>query len=233
MSNVCLIKVSGKDQPGITNAITGLLARHSVSILDIGQAVIHNNLALGMLAEMPGNFSSGSLASLLDDILASFTLDVEVLRVSDTDYHAWVAEQGKPRHILSLLARKISADQVQRVTGMIAAQRLNIDKITRLSGRVALGGDASSADSACIEFSLRGEWPDEQRIRSEFLELANALDADIAIQQDNMFRRNRRLVAFDMDSTLIEAEVIDELAKLAGVGEQVASITEAAMRGEL
>lgn len=233
MSSVCLIKVSGRDQRGITNAITGLLAQHGVNILDIGQAVIHDNLALGMLVELPAGLSSATLSGELDARLAGFTLDVKVEPVSADEYHAWVGKQGKPRHILTLLARKIRADHVQQVTGLIASHQLNIDKITRLSGRVSLSGEDASSDSACIEFSLRGAWPDEQKMRSEFLELGNALDADIAVQQDDMFRRNRRLVAFDMDSTLIEAEVIDELARCAGVGEEVAAITESAMRGEI
>ncbi|MGB5324078.1 MAG: phosphoserine phosphatase SerB [Pseudomonadales bacterium] len=233
MSKVCLIKVSGRDQPGITNAITGLLARHSVNILDIGQAVIHNNLALGMLTELPADFSVEQLVPQLHKTLASFTVDVQVAPVGADEYHVWVGEQGRPRHILTLLARKIRADHVQQVTGLIASHQLNIDKITRLSGRVALSGETGRSESACIEFSLRGAWPDETKMRSEFLELGNALDADIAVQQDDMFRRNRRLVAFDMDSTLIEAEVIDELAVCAGVGAQVAQITESAMRGEV
>jgi phosphoserine phosphatase len=86
---------------------------------------------------------------------------------------------------------------------------------------------------ACVEFTVRGELSDSSAFRSNLLEVAGALDVDLAFQEDNMYRRNRRLVAFDMDSTLIEAEVIDELAIEAGVGEQVSAITERAMRGEL
>jgi phosphoserine phosphatase len=85
----------------------------------------------------------------------------------------------------------------------------------------------------CIEFSVRGEPDDPQALRNEFLSVAQELNVDIAFQRDSLFRRNRRLAVFDMDSTLIEAEVIDELAKAAGVGEQVAAITERAMLGEL
>src|SRR5690606_36569784 len=109
---------------------------------------------------------------------------------------------------------------------------LNIDKIIRLSGRIPLG--ALPPDSkACVEFSLRGHTADLAAMRRDFLELAGALDVDIAYQEDSVFRRHRRLVVFDMDSTLIEAEVIDELAKAHGVGPQVSAITEQAMRGEL
>lgn len=238
MNSVFLIKVSGHDQPGITNIITGILADSAINVLDIGQAVIHNNLALGILVEVPETVDVKPLSVLLADRLAALSMAVDIKEVSANDYVDWIGGQGKPRHILTLLARKITASHVHKVTRLIAEHQLNIDKITRLSGRAALSdADFITAgnknENACVEFSLRGAWPDEQRMRTEFLELANDMDIDIAVQQDDMFRRNRRLVAFDMDSTLIEAEVIDELAKLAGVGEKVASITEAAMRGEI
>lgn len=238
MNSVFLIKVSGHDQPGITNIITGILADSAINVLDIGQAVIHNNLALGILVEVPQAVDVEPLSVLLAERLAALSMAVDIKEVSADDYIDWIGGQGKPRHILTLLARKITAGHVHKVTRLIAEHQLNIDKITRLSGRAALSdADFISAENnnenACVEFSLRGAWPDEQRMRTEFLELANDMDIDIAVQQDDMFRRNRRLVAFDMDSTLIEAEVIDELAKLAGVGEQVATITEAAMRGEI
>ena len=242
MNSVFLIKVSGHDQPGITNIITGILADSAINVLDIGQAVIHNNLALGILVEVPEAVDVEPLSVLLAERLAALSMVVDIKEVSADDYVDWIGGQGKPRHILTLLARKITAGHVHKVTRLIAEHQLNIDKITRLSGRAALSDtdlitaknkNKNKNENACVEFSLRGAWPDEQRMRTEFLELANDMDIDIAVQQDDMFRRNRRLVAFDMDSTLIEAEVIDELAKLAGVGEQVATITEAAMRGEI
>jgi len=131
-----------------------------------------------------------------------------------------------------LLARKISALHLARVTRIVRDHELNIVGINRLSGRIALDADPARTQ-ACVELSLRGEAVDLPGLRAQFLAIANELDVDIAFQEDNVFRRNRRLVAFDMDSTLIEAEVIDELAKRAGVGEQVAAITERAMRGEI
>jgi phosphoserine phosphatase len=109
---------------------------------------------------------------------------------------------------------------------------LNIDSINRLSGRIPLG-ELPPLSKACVEFSLRGPLADESAFRKDLMETASHLEVDLAFQRDNMYRRNRRLVAFDMDSTLIEAEVIDELASAAGVGEQVSAITERAMRGEL
>ena len=232
MSDIVLIKAAGADQPGITLAITAQLAEHNVSVLDIGQAVIHNNLALGVLAEIPSGCDTEAIVAALDARLRQQQISVDFDRVNTEDYDQWILEQGKPRHILTLLARKVEASHIAQVAQLIAQHGLNIDKITRLSGRVPLTSDASQSQ-ACVEFSLRGAVADEQPVRREILELANTLSVDIAYQEDNMFRRNRRLVVFDMDSTLIEAEVIDELAILAGVGEQVAGITEAAMRGEI
>jgi phosphoserine phosphatase len=208
-----------------------VLTQYGCHVLDIGQAVIHNQLTLGVLAEVPESLAGTVLGSEINASLKN--MRVEVAAVTHNDYQSWINAQGKPRHILTLLARKIEAQHIAKVTALIAGHGLNIDKITRLSGRVALQQPADTSSKACVEFSLRGDIANETQVRSVLLELANVLDVDIAVQEDNMFRRNRRLVAFDMDSTLIEAEVIDELAKLAGVGDQVVAITESAMRGEI
>jgi len=231
VSNVLLIKVSGDDQPGITRAIMDVLTQYSSHVLDIGQSVIHNQLTLGILVEVPDSLQRNVLKEEINAGLNN--MRVEVAEVAHQAYQSWIEAQGKPRHILTLLARKVKAEHIAQVTALIAQHGLNIDKITRLSGRVPLLQSGESNSKACVEFSLRGEIGSETKVRSALLELANVLDVDIAVQEDNMFRRNRRLVAFDMDSTLIEAEVIDELAKLAGVGAQVAKITESAMRGEI
>ena len=231
MSNVTLIKISGSDQTGITQAATSILSDYAVNILDIGQAVIHNNLALGILAEMPDSVDTSVCFSRLREAIEKIGMSIEFDAVSGDDYQYWISEQGKPRHILTLLVRKVRAEHIYAVTGLAAKYGLNIDKITRLSGRVSLNTDEQS--KACVEFSLRGELSDQIKVRRALLELTNTLDMDIAYQEDDMFRRNRRLVVFDMDSTLIEAEVIDELAKIAGVGAEVSAITELAMQGEI
>lgn len=232
MSKAALIRVAGPDRPGITLSITRLLSDHNINVLDIGQAVIHNNLALGILAEIP---DSENIRSIVEELLVPMQkngLSVEYEPVDSDDYQSWVSEQGKPRHIVSLLARKIEAKHISKVTELVVSHGLNIDRITRLSGRVPLGQNDLHA-KACVEFSLRGELADETIVRRSLLEMANTLDIDVAYQEDDMFRRNRRLVVFDMDSTLIEAEVIDELAKVHGVGDQVSAITESAMRGDI
>ncbi|MFJ4372911.1 phosphoserine phosphatase SerB [Pseudomonas japonica] len=232
MREIVLINITGEDRPGLTAAITGVLARGGVNILDIGQAVIHDTLSFGILVEIPDTDQGSSV--LKDLLFTGYELNQQVrfTPVSEDDYRNWVANQGKPRHIVTLLTRKVTAEQLQRVSSITAKYGLNIDHIDRLSGRVALDTPVEQS-KGCIEFSVRGEPADPQALRAEFLSVAQELNVDIAFQQDSLFRRNRRLAVFDMDSTLIEAEVIDELAKAAGVGEQVSEITERAMRGEL
>jgi len=232
LREIVLINITGEDRPGLTAAITGVLAQGGVNILDIGQAVIHDTLSFGILVEIPATEQASSV--LKDLLFTAYELDQQVrfTPVAESDYQQWVDGQGKPRHIVTLLTRKVTAEQLQRVSAITARYGLNIDHIDRLSGRMPLD-TPDERSKGCIEFSVRGEPADTAALRAEFLRVAQELNVDIAFQRDSLFRRNRRLAVFDMDSTLIEAEVIDELAKAAGVGEQVAEITERAMRGEL
>ena len=233
MKEVVLIKVSGEDKPGVTASITGILAQYGVTILDIGQAEIHDNLSLGILAEIP---SDDEAAPVLKDVLFrshEMGMSVRFTPVSEERYDRWVAAQGKDRHIITLLSRRIAAEHIARVTEVVSQYALNLDNSSRRSGRVPLEEEQQQSQTkACVEFSVRGT-VDQAALRAQFLEISSELGIDMAVQADNPFRRNRRLVAFDMDSTLIEAEVIDELAKEAGVGDQVSEITESAMRGEI
>ena len=234
MTELVLIRVNGADKPGLTASITAILAQYKVTILDIGQAEIHDSLSLGILAAIP---STDESAPVLKDVLFKaheLGLTVSFTPVDSASYENWVSGQGKDRHIITLLARTISAEHIARITAIVAEHGLNIDNITRLTGRVSLTQEADNSvpNRACIEFSVRG-LANQAELREKFLAVSKDLNVDIAVQEDNVYRRNRRLVAFDMDSTLIEAEVIDELAAAAGVGEQVAEITERAMRGEI
>jgi len=234
MRELLLITISGPDKPGLTSKITEVLARYDVPVLDIGQSVIHNHLSLGMLIEVPK--ASASAPILKDLLFAAHTLklEIEFSPISTRDYHKWVGEQGKPRYLLSLLGRKITSEHLEKVTTLVASHGLNIDTINRLSGRLPLEDECDPGKTkACIEFSLRGAPADKERLRAEMLDITDSLGVDIAFQEDNIFRRTRRLVVFDMDSTLITSEVIDELAKEAGSGELVAAVTEEAMRGEI
>ncbi len=232
MKEIILINISGVDKPGLTSSITNILAGYGVNILDIGQAVIHDTLSLGVLVHIPEEAESSPV--LRDVLFKAHELGVNIrfTPVAEDSYGHWVDGQGKNRFIVTLLARQITAEHIARVTGVVAENELNIDRINRLSGRIPLR-QLSEQSRACVEFSVRGDPDDPAKIREQFLSLANELAVDISFQEDNVFRRNRRLVVFDMDSTLIEAEVIDELAKAAGVGEQVSEITESAMRGEI
>ena len=231
MSKVVLIQVVGKDQAGVTSSLMAELSKVNSNVLDIGQAVIHDQLTLGVLVEFGAEVDQVKAMDAVKIRLQSIGMQCEGKSVSPKDYDVWTQGQGKDRHILTLLAPRLQAEHISKVTSFLAAQGLNIDKITRLSGRLPLEGDYTA--QACVEFSLRGAFNNEAKTREALLELAGKMDIDLAIQADDLFRRNRRLVVFDMDSTLIDAEVIDELAVEAGVGEQVSEITERAMRGEL
>ena len=228
MNELVLISVSGEDRPGITATIAKLLGDRDVDILDLGQSVIHNHLSLGILANMPAE--SDQVTGALR--LASHRLNVQIqfAPISEESYADWVGLRGASRYILTLLARKVKASHIAKVSEVISENGLNIDNITRLSGRVPLA-DADETSKACVEFSLRGSARDS--FREELLAVCSDLDIDIAVQEDGIYRRNRRLIAFDMDSTLIRTEVIDELAQEAGVGDAVAVITSRAMAGEL
>lgn len=232
MREIVLINITGEDRPGLTAAITGVLADGGVDVLDIGQAVIHDTLSFGILVEIPDTESGATVLDRVQTKADELGQQVLFTHVSEDDYQHWVDDQGKDRHIVTLLTRKVTAEQLQTVSAITAKYGLNIDRIDRLSGRMPLDMP-NGKGKGCIEFSVRGEPADAQQMRAEFLHVAQELNVDIAFQQDSLFRRNRRLAVFDMDSTLIEAEVIDELAKAHGVGDRVSEITERAMRGEL
>jgi phosphoserine phosphatase len=230
--SILLLHVTGEDRPGITASLTRILAAHVIEILDINQTVIHKTLLLGMLVRIPPSVES---TNVLKDLL--FTahhadLRLRMTPVDDDQYDAWVARQGKPRYILTLLARRLTAAHLAAVSSVIADQSLNIDIITRLSGRPGREEQQPSR-RACIEFSIRGQPKNEDALRAALMQVTHDHPIDLAWQRDNIYRRIRRLVAFDMDSTLIQHEVIDELAREAGVYDQVAAITESAMRGQL
>lgn len=231
-ASLVLLRFTGEDRPGLTASLSGLLAQFGCSIIDVNQAVIHQSLLLGLLVKIPAGQDSQRIVQEMQERGASLGLKCNPKRIEDPEYDAWVNRQGKSRFILTLLSRSITAAQFHAVSQMLADQGLNIDVITRLSGRPPRIV-TDTLTRACVEFSLRGEPRDSATLKASLLELSSKLDLDLAWQRDDAFRRSRRVVALDMDSTLLQAEVIDELAKEAGVGEEVSAITEAAMRGEL
>ena len=232
MREILLLTLSGHDHPGVTAAFTETLGRHAVNILDIGQSVIHDRLNLGMLLEVPEGDESGPVMKELLFLAHQHDLKINFSPVGEDDYEQWVNAEGKPRYIATLLGRKLTAANISHLASVAAEHGLNIDGITRLSGRFSVT-DSNRHKRACVEFSLRGEVSNIETLRSDLLAITRDDEVDVAIQADDLYRRHRRLVVFDMDSTLIQCEVIDELAKAAGTGEEVAAITEAAMRGEI
>lgn len=229
---VLLISISGHDKPGVTHSVTEVLAHFKARILDIGQAVIHDALNLGLLVELTDEMKSSPMMAEL--LLKAHDLGVQIrfTAISGDDYDGWVNSQSKRRFIITLLGHEIDARHLTAASGIVASHGLNIDRIERLSGRTPLKSD-DPTPRVCVELSASGSLNDEDEVRARLARLTDEYEIDIAFQHESIFRRNRRLVAFDMDSTLIRTEVIDELARMAGVGEQVAAITEAAMRGEL
>lgn len=227
-----LINIYGQDKPGVTAALTEVLARYDAQILDIGQADIHHTLALGILFRTDSERSGEILKELL---FKSYELGTKIRfsPVAIDEYAEWVGMQGKNRWIITLLGRKVTAQQIADVTKIVSEQGLNIDSIQRLTGRMPLNADEQPLSKSCVEFSVRGTPKDKSQMQRQFMDLATRLDFDISLQEDNMYRRCRRLICFDMDSTLIRTEVIDELADRAGVGDKVREITERAMRGEI
>ena len=228
---IILININGTDRPGVTAALTEILAKNNAVILDIGQADIHNNLSLGILFQS----SEGNSGDILKELLfKSYELDVNIRfnPISEEAYNQWVSMQGKNRYIITILGRKLTARQIAGVTRIVADQDMNIDDIKRLTGRIPLDENARTP-KASVEFSVRGTPRDKEQMKADFMKLSAEQEMDISFQEESMFRRMRHLICFDMDSTLIETEVIDELAIRAGVGDQVKAITEAAMRGEI
>lgn len=230
-TELILIRISGLDRPGLTASVTEILSKYEVDILDIGQADIHSTLSLGILFKCNDTDSGNIMKDLLFKA-SSLGINLRFYPITSEEYEEWVNMQGKNRYILTLLGRKLTAEQIAGATKILADQQLNIDGIRRLTGRIPLDEKKASV-RACIELSVRGTPKNKEELQEQLMKLSTSLAMDFSFQQDNMYRRMRRLICFDMDSTLIETEVIDELADRAGVGAQVREITERAMRGEI
>lgn len=232
MSDIVMINITGKDRKGLDAKFTGILAEYDVNILDIGQAVIHEHISLGILAEIP---KSEDFSSIFKDMLFeghNLELRIDIKPVDPANYENWVHAQGKERRIITLLGKTITARQISSVAAIITANNLNIDRITRLTGRISITKPQDNP-RASVRLSVSGTPRSILDMRKRFMDISQKAGIDISFHVDNIYRKNRKLVVFDMDSTLIQAEVIVELAKLAGVGDSVAKITERAMRGEM
>ena len=219
-----LIRITGQDRPGLTAAAMEILARYNARILDIGQADIHSTLSLGILIRID-ELHSGQVMKELLFKAEELNVNIGFSPISDDEYESWVDHQGKNRYILTVIGRTLSAK-------IIADQGLNIDFIRRMTGRISIKHPEKNVRS-CIEFSLRGTPKNRSLMQSKLMHLASEQEIDFSFQRDDMYRRMRRLICFDMDSTLIQTECIDELAMRAGAGDKVKAITERAMRGEI
>lgn len=231
-NELILINISGQDKPGVTAALTTILARYNAMVLDIGQADIHHTLSLGILFKT----TPAQSGDLMKDLLfKAYDMGVKIrfTPISTEEYETWVGLQGKNRWIITILGRQLTASNIALVSEVIVEQGLNIDAIQRLTGRQPLVEGSLPATKACIEFSVRGTPDNRSEMQSRFIEISSREGFDISMQEDTMYRRCRRLICFDMDSTLIQTECIDQLAEKAGVGDQVRDITERAMRGEI
>jgi len=226
-----LIRISGKDQIGLTASIMSILARYDAQILDIGQADIHSTLSLGILIRIDENVSGQVMKELLFKA-TELGVVIGFEPISDEDYEAWAGRQGKNRYILTVIGRSLSARQIQAASEVISNHGLNIDAIKRLTGRMSVMHPERNV-RACVEFSVRGNLENRAEMQRSLMHLSAQTGMDFSFQKDDMYRRMRRLICFDMDSTLIQTECIDELARRHGVGDQVAAITERAMRGEI
>lgn len=226
-----LVRITGQDRPGLTASVMGILARYDAQILDIGQADIHSTLSLGILMRLKEAHSGQVMKKLLFKA-TELGVNIGFSPITDDEYEDWVGHQGKNRYILTVMGRQLDARQIEAASLIITEQGLNIDSILRLTGRKSIKNPTNHV-RACIEFSLRGEPNNRKEMQSKLMQVSKDMEIDFSFQRDDMFRRMRRLICFDMDSTLIQTECIDELADRAGVGAEVRAITESAMRGEI
>jgi len=227
-----LINISGEDKPGITSSVTEVLGRYGAAVLDIGQSNLHHQLNLGILIRVDDVEHSGDMLKEVLFCCSKQSMIVRYTPLSEEEYAAWVGRQSNGRYVLTLLARELNARHISRVTSVLSSRGLNIDSIMRLSGRPDMSIPEEQRH-ACVEFSVRGELTDREAMQQELFTISSEEGVDISIQSDDMYRRNRRLICVDLDSTLIQTEVIDELAERAGVGDEVRAITLSAMRGEI
>ncbi|MCD6525976.1 MAG: phosphoserine phosphatase SerB [Desulfuromonas sp.] len=218
-----LITMTGHDQPGVFAAMTELVAQTAgAEIRDIEMTVTHRQMVLTLLLDL----ASGLVCEkpLLKDLLFAakergLDLDFTVLDREQVGEHKY-----GPLYVVTILGARINAAALAQVSRILVEQQANIERISRLTQ----GG------LRCVELLIRTrEILNIRELKRLLLQVGSGLDVDVAVQKESLYRRAKRLVVMDMDSTLIQIEVIDELARLAGVGKQVAEITEQAMNGEL
>tara|TARA_B100000767_G_scaffold273114_1_gene302398 strand:- start:1230 stop:2468 length:1239 start_codon:yes stop_codon:yes gene_type:complete len=230
---IILISISGRDKPGLMAELMELIVEAGANVLDMGQAVIHDELALGILIQVP------ELGALTDDITAQCHKVGSALRITlveNDNYELLSAGFSQSPLILTVLSQGRGGEPLKAVSNLTRRFDINIDTVRRLTKpqpKSQLEVDSEVAARLCLEMRLSGSLQNSEAFQAELLGVADDIGFDFSVQRDTVFRRNRRLVAFDMDSTLITEEVMDQLAKRHGVGEQVIAITEDAMAGRI
>jgi phosphoserine phosphatase len=210
-----LITLTGRDRPGVTSRLFGALTGHELSVLDIEQVVIRGRLVLGVLCASAGPPDLTAIHRKVSALAADLGLDAEITTGSPD------APRRRGRLHVSLLGSPLSPEAINAIAGRIAASGANIDRITRLA----------QDPVTCVELDVSGA--DPATLRSALAQEAAHRHVDVAVQRGGLQRRAMRLIVMDVDSTLIQDEVIDLLADRAGCAAEVAKVTEATMRGEL
>ncbi len=219
-----LVTVSGPDGPGITARLMKIISAYEVDILDMGQAVTHGLLSLSFVIEFNG-LENNHNGNVLKDLLFEANLMGLTLSYKVVDNQVTTMEMESDKFIVTCVSpQKVTASFIADLAQILATYKINIERIDKVSPK-----EFSSMEiSTSIPKTL-----DTKGLKSELMKASTKHKIDVAFLKDNVFRRNKRMIVFDMDSTLIQAEVIDELAELCGVGPEVKLITERAMNGEI
>ncbi|MEU3624193.1 phosphoserine phosphatase SerB [Amycolatopsis coloradensis] len=219
-----LITTTGPDKPGVSSVLFAVLSRHDVDVLDVEQVVIRGQLVLGVLAGVYRD--PEGLQEYVEQAMASVGMQVEVKIGSAIGADPFASGQKDSTHVLLMLGRPVTARAFSDVARRLAALDVNIDSIRSVADYPVTGLE--------LYTSLAQDTPEaDAALRTALADAAVEAGIDISVERAGLARRAKRLVVFDVDSTLIQGEVIEMLGAHAGVEPQVREITEAAMRGEL
>ena len=217
--NTVLVSITGKDKPGITSTLTKIIADTDTKLIDIEQVVIHDILSLSIIIQLNSSDNSVLKELLFKSKEIGINLDFEV--ISDDSI---IDRSSRNTYAITCIGNEISAEIILHLSKTLAYHDVNIERITKLNEGIV----------NCVELVVYAtENIDIKELRASLLSLGKKYQVDIAFQKENLYRKSKRLLVLDMDMTLIQMEVIDQLAELAGVGNQVSRITEKAMNGEI
>ncbi|TRO79741.1 phosphoserine phosphatase SerB [Trichloromonas acetexigens] len=221
-NKMVLLTLTGPDRTGIIAAVTGHIAEAGARIRDIEQSVTHTLLSLSVLIDFPtGESDQKPLVKELLFLAKELGLDLDFQVLSEAEYRRKTTRNA---YVVTILGGEVNALALARVSRILAEHAVNIERISKLT----------QGQLRCVEFLITTTPDLDVKVMTrKLLHTGASVGVDIAVQKESLYRRAKRLVVMDMDSTLIQVEVIDELARVAGVGEQVAEITERAMNGEL